>query len=95
MKKLRLVFFVTALSLFAVNYGYAASSEDAASATTTRQSCEELKQAGASNDVLAQRGCCSWHQGVCSCNNGRVVWCDGTKSPSCTCNQEGPITLTN
>lgn len=95
MKKLSLVFFVAALSLFAVNFGYAASSENATSVTATQQSCEELKQSGASNEVLAQRGCCSWHQGVCGCNSGRVVCCDRTYSPSCTCNQEDPITLQN
>lgn len=32
-----------------------------------------------------QRGCCSWHGGVCGCSFGRVECCDGTLSPSCTC----------
>lgn len=31
------------------------------------------------------RGCCSWHKGVCGCENGRTACCDGTLSPSCTC----------
>jgi hypothetical protein len=31
-------------------------------------------------------GCCSWHGGVCGCNYGRAVCCDGTYSPSCGCN---------
>jgi hypothetical protein len=36
-------------------------------------------------DELA-RGCCSWHKGVCDCDSyGRVICCDGTKSPSCRC----------
>lgn len=37
--------------------------------------------------VLATRGCCSWHGGVCGCDTsvGRQVCCDGTYSPSCTC----------
>lgn len=30
-------------------------------------------------------GCCSWHGGVCGCQNGRALCCDGTLSPSCTC----------
>jgi hypothetical protein len=38
---------------------------------------------------LAQRGCCSWHKGVCGCRNGRVVCCDGTLSPTCTCRADG------
>jgi len=37
---------------------------------------------------IAERGCCSWHGGVCDCIGGRVVCCDGTFSPSCTCNKE-------
>jgi hypothetical protein len=37
--------------------------------------------------VLATRGCCSYHGGVCGCDTsvGRQVCCDGTYSPSCTC----------
>jgi len=52
--------------------------------TTAKQSCEEVMKTG-DKKLIAQRGCCSWHQGVCDCSNGRVVCCDGTKSPSCTC----------
>ena len=32
-----------------------------------------------------QRGCCSWHGGVCGCEGGRKVCCDGSLSPSCRC----------
>lgn len=37
--------------------------------------------------TIARRGCCSWHQGVCGCDEAqdRIVCCDGTLSPSCTC----------
>ncbi len=34
---------------------------------------------------VAKRGCCSWHKGVCGCENSKVVCCDGTYSPSCGC----------
>jgi len=39
------------------------------------------------NDTLARSGCCSHHGGVCGCNNttGMIRCCDGTDSPSCTC----------
>lgn len=38
------------------------------------------------SDVLARRGCCSWHGGVCGCSeSGRQICCDGTLSPSCVC----------
>lgn len=35
--------------------------------------------------VIAGRGCCSRHGGVCGCANGTNKCCDGTLSPSCTC----------
>lgn len=37
--------------------------------------------------AFAQRGCCSWHQGVRSCdrNVGRLICNDGTYSPTCMC----------
>jgi hypothetical protein len=36
--------------------------------------------------LIAQRGCCSHHQGVSHCDsNGNVICNDGTTSPSCTC----------
>lgn len=33
------------------------------------------------------RGCCSHHRGVCGCYMGRVRCCDGTLSPTCTCDE--------
>ena len=37
--------------------------------------------------TVEKRGCCSWHGGVCGCENGRVLCCDGTLSPTCTCDE--------
>ena len=37
------------------------------------------------SDQVERRGCCSWHGGVCGCENGRAVCCDGTLSPTCGC----------
>jgi len=38
------------------------------------------------NKGVNRSGCCSWHQGVCGCSNGRALCCDGTLSPTCGCN---------
>ena len=40
-----------------------------------------------SNNTEPRQGCCSWHGGECGCNyaTGRVICCDGTLSPTCTC----------
>jgi len=47
--------------------------------------CEKILQNGTIEEIQ-RSGCCSWHQGVCDCSaGGRVVCCDGTFSPSCTC----------
>jgi len=36
-------------------------------------------------EKIERRGCCSHHDGVCGCSNGRAVCCDGSYSPSCGC----------
>jgi hypothetical protein len=38
-------------------------------------------------DVEERQGCCSWHGGVCGCDEvtGRAVCCDSSLSPSCGC----------
>lgn len=65
--------------------------------TTTQQAdnqqtiCKQLIAQGADEKTIAKRGCCSWHKGVCGCSGGRVTCCDGTMSPSCTCNKETPL----
>ena len=41
--------------------------------------------------TVARQGCCSWHDGVCGCSYGRVVCCDGSYSPSCTCNHDDMV----
>jgi hypothetical protein len=48
---------------------------------TDKARCDELIP----NPVRS--GCCSWHGGVYGCNEqlDRIICCDGTLSPSCTC----------
>lgn len=52
--------------------------------------CEAILKM-ADKELIARSGCCSHHQGVCGCSNGRTTCCDGTTSPSCTCNSIVPI----
>lgn len=47
------------------------------------------------NTTVAQQGCCSWHGGVCGCQYGRVVCCDGSYSPSCTCKHDDKPIIIN
>ncbi len=35
--------------------------------------------------LIAGRGCCSRHGGVCGCSGGHSKCCDGTLSPTCQC----------
>jgi hypothetical protein len=44
---------------------------------------------------MARSGCCSWHGGVCDCIGGRVVCCDGTFSPTCTCHHDSNKDMLN
>jgi len=52
---------------------------DSAPSRLEDKNCEGL--------LLARRGCCSHHGGVCGCDESvdRIECCDGTLSPSCTC----------
>ena len=45
------------------------------------------------NSVFAQRGCCSWHDGISHCDTsvGRYVCNDGTYSPTCGCYKAPPV----
>jgi hypothetical protein len=45
----------------------------------------DMDQLCQKNIFYARSGCCSWHKGVCGCQFGRAVCCDGTLSPSCGC----------
>lgn len=56
----------------------------------TKVDCEAILKTG-DKELIAQRGCCSHHQGVCGCSSGRTTCCDGTTSPSCTCNSIVPV----
>jgi hypothetical protein len=56
-------------------------------ATQAQALCAEATSSG---EDIAQRGCCSWHGGVCGCSGSRVVCCDGRLSPSCRCHRESP-----
>ncbi len=40
-------------------------------------------------ELFAKSGCCSHHGGVCGCDESfdKIICCDGTLSPSCTCSK--------
>ena len=71
------------------------SLRDSQNVTAHQGQCGEAKRAGVPADQLVGRGCCSWHNGQCGCSFGRVVCCDGSYSPSCTCAKEDPPVITN
>lgn len=89
------MFFFVMILIFSVTVGYAYTSsiinftnepvsskcaaENLLVFSTSQTTSLSIKQ-----DVM-QRGCCSWHQGVCGCSNGRQVCCDGSLLPSCRC----------
>ncbi len=51
-----------------------------------QSNCEILEPLN-SHDIIAQRGCCSHHGGVCGCAGTNLRCCDGVTSPSCGCHQ--------
>jgi hypothetical protein len=59
------------------------------------KTCNQLLKDGATKEQIVQQGCCSHHQGVCSCSGGRAVCCDGKLSPTCGCHSDVIKELTN
>ena len=51
---------------------------------------QEIVTSNAEQNIARRglQGCCSHHGGVCDCKYGRVVCCDGTFSPTCTCHHD-------
>lgn len=87
MRRLGMLLLVAALAVMAPSIVFAEETQP----TVTLDACGQI--AGLSPDVMdlieQQRGCCSWHGGVCGCSSGgRVQCCDGTLSPSCRCRAE-------
>jgi hypothetical protein len=37
---------------------------------------------------VSQTDCCKGHKGVCGCRAGKIVCCDTTVSPTCTCHSD-------
>lgn len=40
---------------------------------------------------VSQSDCCKGHKGVCGCRAGKIVCCDNTTSPNCTCHAESGV----
>jgi hypothetical protein len=79
----------TAVLLFAFTMNVPAlAADERALARGAAGQCDILAAAGP--DLVARRGCCSHHGGVCGCSGSRVKCCDGGLSPSCTCKDATP-----
>ena len=37
---------------------------------------------------VSQKDCCKGHKGVCGCRAGKLVCCDNSTSPACTCHSD-------
>lgn len=84
--------FALALPAWAGNA--AAAPEPAIVATTQSgtalQACPAPGQAINLSQV-SQADCCKGHKGVCGCRAGKIVCCDNTTSPNCTCHADSGI----
>ena len=55
--------------------------------TMVKQTCPVPGQAMHLSQI-SQTDCCKGHKGVCGCRAGKIVCCDGTVSPDCTCHAD-------
>lgn len=66
------------------------SSTVASQASPALQACPAPGQAITLSQV-SQSDCCKGHKGVCGCRAGKIVCCDNTVSPNCTCHADSGI----
>ncbi|MDD5388558.1 MAG: hypothetical protein PHD37_04390 [Gallionellaceae bacterium] len=48
-------------------------------------------QSGQHTAQVSQSDCCKGHKGVCGCRAGKIVCCDNSASPNCTCHSDWGI----
>ena len=58
------------------------------SVTPGLQACPAVDQSRLDVAQVAQTDCCKGHKGVCGCRAGKIVCCDNTASPTCTCHSD-------
>jgi hypothetical protein len=89
-------FFLFALFAFFQSGALLAGSSDAQSELASAQAVAPDLQACPAQVVqgridlaqVAQTDCCKGHKGVCGCRAGKIVCCDNTVSPTCTCHSD-------
>ena len=55
------------------------------------QACPASSEQGMNTAQVSQSDCCKGHKGVCGCRAGKIVCCDNTASPNCTCHSDSGI----
>jgi hypothetical protein len=94
MKRYLTLCFVVLLALVQTGPLQADNSNIAAQATTSQQEMPALQACpmptGQRIDTaqVSQTDCCKGHKGVCGCRAGKIVCCDNTVSPTCTCHSD-------
>ena len=93
-------FLVSVLLLFAVTFAVAGDATVkagpgtaalAASAQGGSQACLESAVKSGKSVQAAQAACCAKNKGVCGCRAGKIVCCDKSFAPGCTCAQDDPL----
>ncbi|HNQ03006.1 MAG TPA: hypothetical protein PKH69_00185 [Thiobacillaceae bacterium] len=90
MKTLIQFFAVAILALPVLADGSVPAPVHATPRTTTQavlEVCPQPAQALLLSQV-SQTDCCKGHKGVCGCRAGKIVCCDNTVSPNCTCHAD-------
>jgi len=96
MKPLRLAALLPVLAALCLAWPAAAAEPARADAGTVSESVPSLQACPpASRQRLdlaevSQTDCCKGHKGVCGCRAGKIVCCDGSVSPNCTCHGDDP-----
>ncbi|PIV89381.1 MAG: hypothetical protein COW48_00770 [Hydrogenophilales bacterium CG17_big_fil_post_rev_8_21_14_2_50_63_12] len=79
-------------ALLADTDGAAASTQSPApAALSLPQACPAPVGQRLATAQVSQADCCKGHKGICGCRAGKIVCCDNTISPTCTCHSDWDI----
>lgn len=97
MKHLINLLIATGFALVMASSAWAEAPDTASSSATVRAPVVMAPLQACPTDGLlnlsqiSQSDCCKGHKGVCGCRAGKIVCCDNTASPDCTCHGDSGV----
>jgi len=81
-----IITFIISTCLLTICFAAKSSANHSKSSQKQSDSDKSTSLKSENSSIKTKSGCCSHHNDVCGCKNGRAQCCDGTMSPTSKCN---------